>query len=385
MGKIKQLSLENYDEISKLSQFAFQYTLNSEQVSKKREEAMRHKIFGYMIDNKMAAKLHIIPLNIVINKSLFKMGGISSVATWPEYRKRGIAKKLMYHSLQEMKKMGLSISFLHPFHFGFYRNYGWELGFVNQKLTIPIENFQYEWLGKGKVRRDLNNLDLLQEIYTKFAHNYNGMLIRDKKWWKQRVLTDDEVQIAIAYDDNEAAVGYIIYKVRDDVFITQEMAYESINGRNLIYNFIKNHDSMIKKIKITVSENDMLPYYLNYPYYKQEMEPYFMARIVDVYEFLKNYPFNKVEEEINLCVEDEFYEENSSCYRITLQHGEVDIIKTNEIKGINCSIQQLTSICLGFKRPKNLYDNQLIFGDEKEIKKLENLIPRNETNFTDFF
>jgi len=64
MDKIEQLSLEIFHQISKLSQFAFQYTLDTEQVKRKKEEASRHKIFGYMIDDKLAAKLHIIPINI---------------------------------------------------------------------------------------------------------------------------------------------------------------------------------------------------------------------------------------------------------------------------------------------------------------------------------
>src|SRR5690625_7037945 len=100
-----------------------------------------------------------------------------------------------------------------------------------------------------------------------------------------------------------------------------------------------------------------------------------MVRIVDVYEFLKSYPFNKVDEEIYLSIEDKFFNENSGSYRISIQKGIVNITRINEEKGIQCSIQQLSSICLGFKRPKALFDNQLIFGNEKDINKMERIIP----------
>lgn len=43
--------------------------------------------------------------------------------------------------------------------------------------------------------------------------------------------------------------GYIIYKVKDEVFTVTEMAYTSLNGMYLLYEFIGNHDSMAKEVK----------------------------------------------------------------------------------------------------------------------------------------
>src|SRR5690625_509852 len=105
---------------------------------------------------------------------------------------------------------------------------------MNQKLTIPIGNLTYQWSTKGKVRRTFkSNIDLMQAIYVKFAQKYNGMLFRDKKWWEQRVLTDGEAQIAIAYNDNDTAEGYIIYTVKDEIVNVREIVYHSLNGRKI--------------------------------------------------------------------------------------------------------------------------------------------------------
>src|SRR5699024_11674372 len=91
---------------------------------RREEEEARDEIYGYMVDEQLAGKVHIIPLSINVGGHSFNMGGISAVATWPEYRRRGIAKDLLQHSLRKMKENGQVISLLHPFLVGFYRTYG---------------------------------------------------------------------------------------------------------------------------------------------------------------------------------------------------------------------------------------------------------------------
>lgn len=389
MENIKRLSRVNYDEIFKLSQFAFQYSLNEEQLKKKEEEAERHNIWGYTVDEKLAGKLHIIPLHIYINGKTFQMGGISSVATWPEYRRQGIAKKLLFHALQEMKKAGQTISLLHPFHVGFYRKYGWELAFSNKNYTIPMEKLKQKWNGIGYIKRTDRDIPLLHSIYTTYAKKYNGMLTRDEKWWEQRVLTDEDVQIAIAYNEQDQAEGYMIYKVRGDIVRIQEIAYETTNGMHVLYQFISNHDSMAKSVEMKVSENDLLPYMLEDPTFKQELEPYFMVRIVDAFEFLKQYRFTEVDGVVHVHIEDDFLPENNGTYQIRTENGQTTVTKTTshqvEDMDIQCSVQQLASICLGYKRPPALYEQGFINGDKEVITQLDKMIPQRQTYVTDFF
>src|SRR5690625_1180692 len=124
MTNIKQLTEKDYDQIFSLSQYAFQYELSYEELEKKKAEAKQHKIWGWMEGEEMGAKLHIIPLASYINGKTFNMGGISSVATWPEYRRKGLVKKLLSHALHDMKKNEQHLSLLHPFSFPFYHKYG---------------------------------------------------------------------------------------------------------------------------------------------------------------------------------------------------------------------------------------------------------------------
>lgn len=388
MGEIKQLGEADYHEIFSLSQFAFQYELTEEDLVKKKEEASRHQIWGWMVEGKLAAKVHIIPLASYINGQVFKMGGIASVATWPEYRRQGMIKNLLFHALQEMKKNGQTISLLSPFSIPFYRKYGWELAFTDKKYDIPIGNLKREWKTQGDVRRIEKDVALLHDIYTIYARKFSGMLTRDEKWWEQRVLTDPSAHIAVAYNEAGKAEGYLIYKVKERIFTVLEMAYTSLNGWKLLLEFIANHDSMVKNVKMIVPENDQLTLLVDDPRFDQKITPYFMARIVDVLAFLKQYPFQKTgsDWELLINVEDSFFPENSGTYKLTENAAGVEVDKTSNLQsGIQCTVQQLTVMLLGYKRPSELYDVGLIHGNIEDIKHLEKLIPEQQTFLSDFF
>src|SRR5699024_3959045 len=139
---LKQLDITtDYESIFALSEFAFQYKFNADELEQKKQEASRQIIWGMMNEDEIAAKLHLIPLSVYINGKELDMGGVSSVATWPEYRRNGMVKQLLHHSLTYMKRHGQTISYLFPFSFAYYRKYGWELTFSQKEYKIPMERF----------------------------------------------------------------------------------------------------------------------------------------------------------------------------------------------------------------------------------------------------
>lgn len=392
MRETQQLNIEkDYEAIFALSQFAFQYKLSETEFEEKKAEAERHIIWGWMEGEQLAAKTHLIPLSCYINGKPFEMGGISAVATWPEYRRQGMVKHLLYHALQYMKRHGQTISFLHPFSVPFYRKYGWELTFTNWELSIPMEQLKQSEPAVGNVRRIEKDIPLLQSLYTRFAKNYTGMLVRDAQWWKQRVL-NEKWQIAVTYDYEGNADGYILYEVKNDVLTVKEMVYNTVNGWKLLLQFIANHDSMAKKVEMTVPENSNLTLLLDEPRFEQKIAPYFMARVVDVLTFLEQYPFQVCKEDvvILLHVEDHFLPENSGMYQLSQLHGETTVTfvenhsHIDEV-GIHCTIQQFTSMFLGYKRPMELYQMNHIQGRQQDIALLEKIIPKQQTYFPDFY
>jgi predicted acetyltransferase len=387
MTNIKQLSEKDYDHIFALSQYAFQYELSATDLKKKKEEAIRHKIWGWMEGEELAAKLHIIPLACYIGGKPFPMGGISSVATWPEYRRKGIVKKLLRHALYDMKEHEQDLSLLHPFSFSFYRQYGWEHAFTLQHYAIPVRELKKDWKASGYVKRISEDTSLLHQLYTTYAASYNGMLTRDEVWWKQRVLKD-KYHIAAAYNQQHTAEGYIIFSVENNEFTVKEIVCNTLNSWKLLLQFIGNHDSMAAQVKMTVPEDDRLTLLVDEPRFEQKLEPYFMARIVDVGSFLSKYPF-QTDGSIVCQVEDVFFPENSGSWQIEVTNGASTVTQLQHIAGgiktVSCSIQTLTGMLLGYRRPADYFKAGKLKADWDTTLKLENMIPGNTTFFSDFF
>lgn len=381
-----RLKEDKFREALRLSEYAFQYKVDEDrlqqQLTKMKES---HEVYGIMEGENLAAKLHLIPFHIYIGKEKFKMGGVAGVATYPEYRRSGYVKELLQHSLQTMKKDGYTVSMLHPFAVSFYRKYGWELCANLLVCHMTKSDLVMKKQVNGTVKRfnKENHPEEVEKLYETFAERFSGMLVRNEKWWLQAVY--DDLTLAIYYDENKTAAGYMLYKIEKSKMTVEEFVPLHNEARNGLWNFICQHDSMIKDLEMTVSENEPFLYTLQEPRVKTEIKPYFMGRIVDVEQFLKQYElnWNNVQQEVILHITDSFAQWNNITVR--LANHEITIIEEPIDKGIKLDINALSTILFGYKRPLELNELELISGSEEEIRAFENVVPVRKPFIYDFF
>lgn len=381
-----RLKEDKFREALRLSEYAFQYKIDEERLQQQLTRMKEsHEIYGIMEGGKLAAKLHLIPFHIYIGEEKFKMGGVAGVATYREYRRSGYVKELLQHSLQTMKKDGYTVSMLHPFAVSFYRKYGWELCAKLLVCHMTKNDLVMKKPVNGTVKRfnKKNHPEEVEKIYETFAERFSGMLVREKNWWLQAVY--DDLTLATYYDENKTAAGYILYKIEDSKMTVEEFVPLHNEARNGLWNFICQHDSMIKELEMTVSENEPLLYTLQEPRVKTEIKPYFMGRIVDVEQFLKQYElnWNNVQQEVILHLTDSFAPWNNVTVR--LANHEITIVEEVMNNGIKLDINALSTIMFGYKRPLELKELELISGSEEEIRVLENVVPVRKPFIYDFF
>nr|WP_208752091.1 GNAT family N-acetyltransferase [Bacillus cereus] len=381
-----RLKEDKFREALRLSEYAFQYKVEEDRLQQQLTRMKEsHEVYGIMEGNNLAAKLHLIPFHIYIGKEKFKMGGVAGVATYPEYRRSGYVKELLQHSLQTMKKDGYTVSMLHPFAVAFYRKYGWELCANLLVCHLTKSDLVMKKQVNGTVKRfnKENHSEEVEKLYETFAERFSGMLVRNEKWWLQAVYED--LTLAIYYDENKTAAGYMLYKIEKSKMTVEEFVPLHNEARNGLWNFICQHDSMIKELEMTVSENEQLLYTLQEPRVKTEIKPYFMGRIVDIEQFLKQYElnWNNIQQEIILHITDSFAPWNNVSVR--LANYEITIIEEPMDKGIKLDINALSTILLGYKRPLELNELELISGSEEEIRAFEKIVPVREAFIYDFF
>jgi predicted acetyltransferase len=393
MPEIRWLTEHDYEESFLLSQYAFQYKLTEEEKEAKKRLMKMQEIWGDFEENRLAAKIHLIPLAVFIHGKEFKMGGVAGVATWPEYRRKGKVSALLKVALDEMRKKEQTVSFLHPFQFDFYRRFGWELFACYKKLTIENKNLVFLPRTNGTIERVAKEhiFTTLNPIYETFCSQYNGMLKRTEVWWEDKVLTKDMHAVIYANEQNKK-MGYMLYEMKNRQMNVQEIIVLDEEARRGLWNFICQHDSMADKVTIITSPDDPLPYLLYNPRITQEIHPYFMGRIVDLERFLQKYPFKIIGETVFLHIYDEFAPWNTGIYQLS-EEG-VKVFRKEREKGVcvhppkrglQLDINTAASLFLGYERPLAFYNMGKIKGNKEEAERLEAMIPPRKAFFIDFF
>lgn len=390
--EIKLLNEKDYLETLRLSEYAFQYHVPEEKIPSRLEKLKSHKLLGIRESNALAAKLHIIPLAVHMNGDEWEMGGIAGVATFPEYRRSGYVKSLLIEALVQMRQDGQIVSLLAPFDFAFYRKFGWEILSDVKKVTIEKVNLQFLNPQPGFIKRyaKSNHHEDIEGIYRKYCQNYMGLLVRDTDWWKEHVY-DEHSHAAVYYNSSKEARGYILYTIKDRQMDIQEIVVLDQEARVGLWNLICQHDSMVDRVTVNLPVHDPFSYFLNQPKLKTEVMPYFMCRIVKAKECLERFPFDQKAEPIFLHLEDPFAAWNNATYLIG--NREVKEYKAKQgsqcvnppKKGIRLTINELSAILFGYKRPVELFDLGLIKGAKQEILQFETMIPPLKSAFYDFF
>lgn len=321
---IRQLHSEEFDLSMDLSEYAFQYKLPSEKRANAKERFKAERVWGAFEEGTLEAKLTLLPFEVYIQGRLVPMGGIAGVATWPENRRQGHVAKLLAHTLQTMNEAGQTLSFLHPFLIPFYRKFGWEVYCEYKKYSIPVAKFPKKVEVEGKVRRGVIDIEVLDNLYNRFAVRYNGTLKRDLDWWESSVL-DDEGQTAVFYSQLGEPEGYVLYKIENRELVIDEFVFLNEQARQGLWTFLANHDSMVTGASLKlVPSDDMLPFLLPDPRIEQENYPYFMARIVNAKAFVESYSFKRYNSQKKqvIYIEDKYAPWNDGLWEWTVSEKE---------------------------------------------------------------
>src|SRR5262245_3750631 len=79
------------------------------------------------IDGRMATTYATIPLTMRANGRAVALGGVSAVGTLPEYRRRGLLRRITLQSFVDMRAHGQSVAALWASQAAIYQRYGYAL------------------------------------------------------------------------------------------------------------------------------------------------------------------------------------------------------------------------------------------------------------------
>lgn len=396
--RIKPVGVKYLDQYNELMRYVFQVT-DRELVESgyeagefrrsNRPVLQEAEVFGWFTkDDELISQICIYPAEVNIHNAIFKMGGVTGVGTYPEYAGMGLMNDLIKRALEKMRKAGQLISYLYPYSIPYYRRKGWEI--MSDRMTFTLKDTEIPEVVEvpGHVERMEVGDDDVKDTYDRFARSTHGALIRNDFEWVEywRWENEEERTAAVYYDERDVPQGFVLYWIEADVFNIKEMIYLTQEARNGLWNFIRAHYSMIDAVKGNIYTGEPLAFLLNESQIEETIEPYFMARIVDVEQFLKNFPFEGSLRPFHFVVTDPTAEWNNGVFGIVPQkHGIVDITREAVGKAVELDIQTLSTMLMGYKRPLYLNKIERLKADKHTLRLLEDIIPEGQPYYSDYF
>ncbi|NLL74903.1 MAG: GNAT family N-acetyltransferase [Erysipelothrix sp.] len=395
--EIKMLTSEHLAQFNELLRYVFQITEDDltssgyededEIVRAKRPILTKADVIGWFDGDDLISQIAVYPFEANVHGTIFKMGGVTGVGTYPEYANMGLISGLILKALELMRENGQYISYLYPYSVPFYRHKGWEI--ISDKMSYELKDTQLPKPieVKGHVERlEIDDPDIY-ELYENFARSTHGAMLRDELAWDEYWRWENEFDrfAAVYYDEFDKPTGLCFYWISEEVFNVKEMVFLNQEARNGLWNFISAHFSMVETVKGNNFAGDPISFLLEDSDIVETIQPYYMARIVDVKEFLSLYPFDSMSDPIHITVKDSVAEWNNKSFYLEWVDDHVEVSESSEGPGVEMDIGTLSTLMMGYKSVPYLVRIGRISGDMKAMRILSKAVVLDKAYFSDYF
>ena len=189
-------------------------------------------------EGEMIGTTTIFPVQMWLSGVPVNLGAVAGVTVLPEFRRRGVAAKMMEFAVMRMFGEGLAFSALFPFSHKYYRKFGY--GTVNDvhayrlnpsNLTVYVEGHQVRPYEPA-------DLPLMRVMYKGQLTWHNGWFTRSNDWWAKLVERWPEIMV---FDNDGMIEGYYVYEIKStprgervmkiiELFAAEDAAYRGLIG-----------------------------------------------------------------------------------------------------------------------------------------------------------
>lgn len=162
------------------------------------------------IDGRMAGALRTYRFTTHFWGRAYPAMGLAGVATAPDFRRRGIGRRMCEAALHIARERGDVFSVLYPFRTSFYRDLGYALvGSLHRYRFHPDELTTYP--GWDRVERAPDNgRELARAVYDAVAPTTNGLLARTERMWT--FLDAPENYLYVHRNLRDEITGYVVVR-----------------------------------------------------------------------------------------------------------------------------------------------------------------------------
>lgn len=340
----------------------------------------------------MVASYATIPFTARANGNAVSLGGVSAVATAPEYRRRGLLREITRQALAAQLDAGQSVAALWASQAAIYQRYGYTA--ATARVSYQIDSADVNLLQPADpqwtvIRSALPEcMDDIKATYRSYIAPRSLYLHRSAALWQSNLLSEtadsEPVQVAVCRDADQQVQGYVIYTLSNNAVEhrsrSQGLQIRELLGLNVeayraLWAFLARHDLVGRINWQRAPLDDPLPELLAEPrMLHSEINEGVWLRIVDVEGAMAGRGYN-CDGEIEFSVlDDPLTPWNNGSYRVSVNDGTAAVTRIGTASALTLSIKALASAWCGRHRLSQLASWGLLEGDAAAISRADQLL-----------
>lgn len=342
--------------------------------------------------DRMVASYAAIPFTMRANGRAMAMAGVSIVGTLPEYRRRGLLRRITERSFADMRERSQTVAALWASQAAIYQRYGYSMCSVQRRYELDTADAHLLVAADADYRvartTAAESFVMLKDLYREFVADRMLYLHRSSALWQANALlvreADGPVQVAVCRDPDGTPAGYVIYTLRDgrvdhpargQELVVRDLVWLNIHACRALWAFLGMHDLAGRIVWPNAPADD--------PAWELFSEPRMLRardqegvyfRIIDVPGALGGRGYD-VDGEINIAVTpDRESPWNEGTWRLTVSGGEAQVEAVSSPADISCSIKSLSSAFSGHHRVSRLAAWGLVTGSGDGIRRADAIL-----------
>lgn len=353
---------------------------------------------------RLASSFITIPFTMRLNGKAMAMGGVSGVATHPEYRRRGLMRRLMTQATLDMRERGQTVAALWASQASIYQRFGYAIGSVSRRYAIDSIDITFfdgdtgsstvEWLDAQA------GFDAVRALYIAFIAERTGYLHRSRALWASGAFEerpeDGPVHIALSRDGDGQPNGYLVYTLRADKvahqargqeLVIRDLGWLTLDAYRSLWSFVARHDLVGRVVWATAPADDPAEELFSEPrMLHSEYGEGAWFRVIDVEAALGARGYSQAGQVTLRLPEDDLAPWNAGTYTIETDGEETTVVRSTAEPDAVVPVKAMASLFSGYRSARRLRSWGLLAADDREVDRLDSLFAtRHLSHFPDHF
>ncbi len=401
--EVRQCTAEEMDEFFSVPSYVFGLTYDQKdewaELNRQEGQFPPSWTMAAFVDGRIASTLGANAWSTRANGRSVPTACVTTVGTFPEFRRQGLQRKVMTRSLEWHRDAGQPLAMLWASFGAIYQRYGYGLASTLAAYTYDPRNVALRDSDPasqdGYVVRLVDfetNRPVAERLYEAYIAPRTLAIERDaRRWdtlwhWDLTRRKEKSRYLAFCYDGDGRPQGYVLYQTAEDMGAPFQPGPDqsleviqfiplTLEAQRAMWKYIASHD-LVRQVKFNFApEDDTIPDMLLEPRELQRRTGDAMwVRMVDVAAALEARGYEPdAEGEITIAVRDDLCPWNDGAHRITVEGGSATVQPAEGAADLAMPVAALSGLYSGHRSATQLARAGRVEGDPAALRRADAL------------